>query len=479
MQQIQLFGSGIAGKSLVVTDQRRVNCYYEIREDAEKSKVAIYGTPGQVLFAALPAIVRGWQLFKGMLIVAAGNTVYSITTNAVVTTLGTLQTAAGLVSMANNGVLLVIVDGSKCYGWDGTTFTSPLTDSNIPNGATTIAASDTFFITDTPYPTGAANGQQFNVSPSYYTVGTAWAGLAVGFASATPDPLIAVDVDHGFLILWNKTSIQFQQDAGTSPLTYAALPSATAQVGLAAKFSRAKFNNTMAFLGTNLQGGYSVYVLYGFQPQVISSKDIDAYFDDFSTVADATAISYMWDGHPFYVLTFPTAGRTFLYDGSTNIWSEQQTGTGLINRYSGNLAIVFNGNVYVSDYSNGNIYQLSDEAFTDNGTPIMRLCQTRHIHDHGNMLAIDEMFLDMETGVGLQSGQGSTPQIMVSTSKDGGRTFGNERLMSLGAVGQYIGPRATLRRFGASRTFTFRIRMTDPVKWAITYGAAVTRGLGK
>ena len=109
----------------------------------------------------------------------------------------------------------------------------------------------------------------------------------------------------------------------------------------------------------------------------------------------------------------------------------------------------------------------------------MRLCQTRHIHDNGNMLAIDEIFLDLETGVGLQSGQGQTPQIMVSVSKDGGRTFGNERLMGIGQVGQYIGPRATLRRFGASRDFVFRFRMTDPVKFAVTYGAAVTRGLGQ
>jgi hypothetical protein len=248
---------------------------------------------------------------------------------------------------------------------------------------------------------------------------------------------------------------------------------------LAAKFSRAKFDNTIAFLGTNLQGGYSVYKLVGFQPQVISNKDIDAYFDDFPQVADATAISYMWDGHPFYLLTFPSASRSFLYDGSTGIWCEQQSGVQLIGRYNGNLCLVLAGQIYISDYSNGNIYQLSDEAYTDNGNPIMRLCQTRHIHDNGNMLAIDEVFLDLETGVGLQSGQGQTPQIMVSVSKDNGRTFGNERLMGIGMVGQYIGPRATLRRFGASRDFVFRFRMTDPVKFAVTYGAAVTRGLGQ
>ncbi|HXC04591.1 MAG TPA: packaged DNA stabilization protein [Bacteroidia bacterium] len=475
MKQIQLFGSGLSSKSLTVSDQRRVNVYYEIREDGEKGKIAIYGTPGQTLFATAPSVVRGWWIFKNNIVVVAGSGAYTVSSIGVVTSIGTLQTSAGLVSMVDNGVLLFIVDGSKCYGWDGTTFTSPITDANIPNGATTVAYNDTFFICDNP----SVNGQ-YSVSPSLYTVGTAWNALAIGNASSNPDPLTRVDTDHGFLLLWGGASIEFHQDVGTSPLPYTPIVSATQQVGLAAKFSVAKFDNTIAFLGTNLQGNYSVYKLFGFQPVVISTKDIDSFFDDF-TVSDATAISYMWDGHPFYLLTFPTGGRSFLYDGSTNVWSEQQFGTNLIGRYNGNLSIVFNGHVYVSDFSNGNIYQLSDQpSFTDNGTPIMRLIQTRNIHDSGNVLSIDEVFLDLETGVGLQSGQGSNPQIMVSVSKDGGRTFGNERLMAIGRVGQYLGPRATLRRFGSSRGgFIFRFRMTDPVKFAVTYGAAVTRGLGK
>ncbi len=350
MKLIQLFGNGVSGKSLTVTDQRRVNCYYEFRDDGEKGKIAVYGTPGQSLFTTVPSIVRGWSVFKSKMVVVAGSGAYTITSGGVVTNIGTLQTSAGLVDIKDNGVLLVIVDGSKCYGWDGTTFTSPLTDSNIPNGATTIAYNDTFFITDFP----SVNGQ-YNVSPSFYTVGTAWNALAIGNASSNPDSLVAVDTDHGFLILWGGASIEFHQDVGTSPLPYTPIVSATQQVGLAAKFSRAKFDNTIAFLGTNLPGGYSVYKFYGFQPVQISTKDIDNYFLPPAVVSDATAISYMWNGHPFYLLTLPTVGRSFLYDGTTNIWSEQQTGTGLLGRYNGNLNLVFNGNVYVSDYSKGNI----------------------------------------------------------------------------------------------------------------------------
>jgi hypothetical protein len=116
LKEIQLFGSGVAGKSLVVSDQRRVNVYYEIREDAEKSKVAIYGTPGTNLFSNLPSIVRGWSVFKNKIVAMAGGAAYTIDVNGVVTNIGALQTTSGLTSQIDNGVLLLIVDGSKCYG---------------------------------------------------------------------------------------------------------------------------------------------------------------------------------------------------------------------------------------------------------------------------------------------------------------------------------------------------------------------------
>jgi hypothetical protein len=474
MKEIPLFGSGIGGKSLTVSAQRRVNCYYEVRQDQEKANLAIFGTPGQQLFANLGAnAVRGWWVFGANIIAVAGNQCFSINSSGIATVIGTLNTSAGLVSMTDNGKGVLIVDGTNGYFWSGTVFTSPIGDS-FWNGATTVTYNDTYFLVDVP----SVNGQ-YAKSPGNYTPGTAWSGLDIGNAQSNPDALIAVDSDHGFIILWGGASIEWHQDAGVAGFPYLPITSATQQVGLAAKYSRAKVDNTIAFLGTNLQGGYSVYKFLGFQPQKISTPDIDAYFDDFTTVADAVAMSYMWDGHPFYLLTFPSASRSFLYDSTTGFWSEQQSGTGLFGRYNSNLSITYRGNVYVSDTTNGNIYLLSDEAMTDNGSPIMRLIQTRHINDSGNFLSIDEIFIDFETGVGIQVGQGSVPQIMVSVSKDGGRTFGNERLMGIGMVGQYLGPRATLRRCGGSRDFVFRFRMTDPVKWALTYGAAVTRGMGK
>src|SRR3974390_620427 len=100
MKEIPLFGSGVFGKSATVTDQRRVNVYYEMREDNEKARIGVFGTRGQALFVSLPAIVRGWTVFNILIIAVAGNSVYSISNVGVVTTLGTIVTSAGMVLLA-------------------------------------------------------------------------------------------------------------------------------------------------------------------------------------------------------------------------------------------------------------------------------------------------------------------------------------------------------------------------------------------
>ena len=76
------------------------------------------------------------------------------------------------------------------------------------------------------------------------------------------------------------------------------------------------------------------------------------------------------------------------------------------------------------------------------------------------------MQLDCETGVGLNSGQGSDPQVMLRWSDDGGHTFSNEHWKSMGAIGKY-GKRTIWRRLGATmkiRDRVYEVSGTDPVR---------------
>jgi hypothetical protein len=470
LKKVPLFGAGTAGKSLTVTAQRRLNCYYEVRVDGDKTNIAIFGTPGLTLVdSSLSNVNRGMYVMGSYLYVVSGNTLFQFDSNFVRTQIGTLNTSAGLVSMADNGTQLIIVDGTNGYIYNQatTTWVGKITSAGFPNGATTVCFDNGFFIVD------KATTNQFYKSASYD--GTTWSASDFASMAANPGNLLAVDDDHGYLILWGTNSIEFWQNNGAATFPYAPLRSVAQEYGLAARFSRAKINNTMMFLARNPQGQVQVMMGQGFAPVDVGSPDITNIINGFSVVSDAVSLSYMVDGHPMYQINFPTAKRSFLYDTLSNFWSEVQTGTALSAIHLARMAVNFNQIDYAIDGAGGNIYKYDSSAYTDNGMTILRQLVTRHVVQDMNVVGIDEIMFDMETGVGLQAGQGSNPQLMFEISKDGGRTYGNQSFLSLGKVGQYKGPRVAKRRIGSARDMVMRLSMTDPVKFVVTNGYAIMR----
>ncbi len=95
------------------------------------------------------------------------------------------------------------------------------------------------------------------------------------------------------------------------------------------------------------------------------------------------------------------------------------------------------------------------------------------LHANGNRAFMPWFELDIETGVGLTSGQGSNPQVMLSVSDNGGRSFDNPEVWSsMGMTGEYDGTAYQLRwdRLGSFYTRNVRVTISDPVRRAV-YGA--------
>jgi hypothetical protein len=97
-----------------------------------------------------------------------------------------------------------------------------------------------------------------------------------------------------------------------------------------------------------------------------------------------------------------------------------------------------------------------------------------HVSDKQNWLFWDRLQIDIQSGVGLTSGQGSDPQIMLRYSDDGGQTWSHERWQSAGAQGKYR-KRAIWKRLGRSRDRVFELVVTDPVKWVFLQALALIR----
>lgn len=74
--------------------------------------------------------------------------------------------------------------------------------------------------------------------------------------------------------------------------------------------------------------------------------------------------------------------------------------------------------------------------------------------------------MDIEGGVGLVSGQGGDPLLMLDWSDDGGHTWSSSVQGGMGRLGDY-GRRLIFNRLGSSYGRNYRLTISDPVKRVI------------
>ena len=125
----------------------------------------------------------------------------------------------------------------------------------------------------------------------------------------------------------------------------------------------------------------------------------------------------------------------------------------------------------MSDRRNGNIYQLDDLTYSDNGSSIPMELWTRHSWNDDKDIGIQQVQIDVEGGVGLVTGQGVNPVYDLQVSKDGGNSFYSVGYSSVGAIGQFT-QRLIWNTLGAARDWVLKLRITDPVKRIITGASA-------
>lgn len=111
----------------------------------------------------------------------------------------------------------------------------------------------------------------------------------------------------------------------------------------------------------------------------------------------------------------------------------------------------------------GKIYSLDLDTFTEAGNILKASRVTPTISAKGERLFMSQLYVDMQTGVGLPSGQGSDPKVMLEWSDDGGNTWSMVRTASMGKVGQFLA-RARWWGLGSFRHRMFRLSITDPVR---------------
>jgi hypothetical protein len=293
--------------------------------------------------------------------------------------------------------------------------------------------------------------------------------------SAAPDIVQRIFNLHQQLWIIKQYTSEVWYDTGTSPsvgFPFSRMNAAVIDYGTPAPWSCARGNNGLFFLawerdndGVALIG---VVQIQQFTPQLITPPPIVYIWSQYAYIADAFGYCYSDAGHTFYVLTFPTANATWVYDATTGMWHERSTYSGTpytVSRHYGNCYVNYNGSHLLGDYLTGNIYYMSQNLYQDNGNPLIavRTCQPVFEPKDNKAFSISRLMLDMELG---GSSLVSNPVVSCSFSSDGGHTYSKQYPRAIGGTGsrKY---KVTWKRLGWARDKTFKFVISDPVKRVI------------
>ena len=466
-----ILGSAYVARSINAADNRCVNLFPEIIPEGGKEPGFLNRAPGlqfqQTIGTGPIRALWAHQTNGSDFYVVSGTEFYKVTgLTATPTKLGDV-TGTGPVSIADNGTQIFLACNGPSYIYNEVTNVfAQITDPDFP-GAVTVGYLDGYFVFNEP------NSQKIWVTE--LLDGTSVDPLDFASAEGSPDGLVAVNVDHREAWLFGTDSIEVWYNAGQSDFPLTRIQGAFNEIGCVASFSIAKLDNGLFWLGTDARGQGIVYRANGYTGVRVSTHAIEYAIAQYGNISDAVAYTYQQEGHAFYVLTFPSANATWVYDVATQAWHERagwDTSLGQFTRHRSNCQCNFGGNTVVGDYENGNIYTLDLNVYADNGGIQKWLRSWRALPTGQNNLkrtAQHSLQLDCESGTGLVTGQGSDPEIMLRFSDDGGHTWSNEHLSKMGKIGEYY-RRVFWRRLGMTlklRDRVYEISMTDPVKTAI------------
>ena len=453
-------------RSVNAADNRMINLFPELVPEGGKEPAFLQRAPGLRSLVTLGVgPVRGLWTFGNYGYAVSGNTLYKIDTAWSATAKGTVA-GTGPVSMVDNGTQLFIAAGATGYIYNANTDVfAQITDPDFP-GATTVGFLDGYFVFNEP------NSQKFWVTA--LLDGTSVDPLDFASAEGSPDNLVSLIVDHREVWLFGQTSVEVWYNAGLPDFPLSRIQGAFNEIGCAAPFSVAKLDNGVFWLGADARGKGIVYRSNGYNGTRISTHSVEWQIQQYSDISDATAYTYQQDGHSFYVLNFPSADVTWVYDVATQAWHQR---AGWLNnnftRHRGDNQMAFNGEIVIGDYQTGGLFAYDLTVYSEAGSVQKWLRSWRALPTGTNNLnrtTQHSLQLDCESGVGLDGvGQGVDPQVMLRWSDDGGHTWSNEHWKTMGRIGE-TGTRVFWRRLGMTlklRDRVYEISGTDPVRITI------------
>lgn len=436
-------------------NQAQLVNWYLIANKRGKLPLAAFPTPGTTLWSAgAGSVGRGGIKYNSIAYVVIDNKFYSVGSDGTKTERGTLNTSTGRVRFAKITDQIIMIDGTNGYHYvpSTTTFTT-ITDVDFPDTATSITAMDEYFLVTQP--------SSPIITYSDISDGLSYNALNIFQKNRIAENAIGVKAIHGQIMVCGETSIEPYFNSGAP---FERSQDSILNIGIS-NIDTLCASSDSSLYGLAEQEGGGYMIVQARQDQFGEvSENIRDDLNALTTISDAFAYIYKQKMHEFYVITFPTDAKTFVYDITTQSWHERQSYIGsAYTRHISNFCISCYNKIIIGDYQSGNLYTMDTEVYTEADTPIRRKLRTYPFYSEGKYITGHKLEVLFESGVGADS------DVDVYFSKDDGHTF--TAFSPTRDIGASYGVRSLLfDRLGSSRSWQFEV-ITTTVNKAIMLGA--------
>jgi hypothetical protein len=408
---------------------------------------------------------RGQTMMAGVSYRVVGTNLYSFNSVGVHTSIGIID-GGERCTFANDGVNLVINNGTQSFTYNGSTLTEN-TDTNIQNSKSVTYLNSFFIYTK----------EQTSVVSVAGDPTTSQGAIS---AESNGDPLVRDYTFDQTVFRFGDETVETMWNSNTGTPPFTRIEGQTFAVGCSAKHS---INNTLKFIYW-LGSDRRIYRARGNQEEVVSSVALSNAIESYDTVAQAFSEVFSFQNKEYYMITFPSDNKTWLLNeefgenGWTEISSDLDGG-----KYQANSIQYNYGKLWAGDETSGRLFTLDKDTFTNGGDVTQRRRVLGSFNAkklgmaQGKRLQVQRLELIMEQGVGLSEGQGENPRIMVEYSFDGGRTWPNVSWARVGRLGEYA---LKVEVWGIFTAYDFipRLTITDPVPISIYSGVIDVREAG-
>lgn len=481
------------GRSKTLNAQRTINMFAEKAPPGSVADMILRSTPGLSTFGTYgTGPIRGVHVMDSVLFIVTGTDLYSVDSAGAGTLRGSAGTIAGtgFVHMASNaiGELMIANSSGVAWLWDGSTLATVVSyDADFGDDATSLTFLDQYFLF-TKADTGQVHAFDLNTGKSYDP-------LSFGTAESSPDNAVQVYAFGGDLWIFGEESSEVFRNSGATTFPFERIPGVVFEDIGGVLNTVADVDGSIHWRGVD----GIVYAATGFQPQRISTHDIENRIKDWT---NQYAFTYKDEGHAFYVLG--SSEGCVVFDRTTGFWHERDSFT--VGRWRANSYGKVYGKHLVGDYLIGRIYEMSLENYEDGTNFLQRRIISPPLGNGSNYMSVPYLQVHFEHGVGisgppvtefysepalledgtpllLEDGsplllelsklvdpQGTDPRVIMDWSADG-RVYSNEHWASIGKIGEYEA-RAIWRRTGTFRQRVYRLTYTDPTVFVV-YGASL------